>query len=906
MSDELSTAYSPGEIEGRWYEHWEKSGYFNADAETDKEPWSLVIPPPNVTGALHMGTAFGQTHMDLYARRARLQGREVLFLPGTDHAGIATQNVVERELAKEGIDRQEIGRERFIERVWEWKEEYGGQIRNQIRRLGAMCDWERERFTMDEGLSRAVRTVFVRWFDDGLIYRGNRIINWCPFHTTALSDIELEHEDVAGELVTFRYALADGPGEIPVATTRVETMLGDSGVAVHPDDDRYKNMVGKDLVHPFFPDRKMMIVADDAVDPEFGTGAVKVTPAHDPNDFEIGERHGLEQVNILDESARVNDAGGRFKGLDRYEARQAVLHELQELGVVDNVERPYMHSVGHCYRCGTEIEPWLSEQWFVKMKPLAGPAMDVVRDGSVRIVPDRFAKQYLDWMENVRDWCISRQIWWGHRIPVWYCDNQHQFAALEDPTSCPECGSTNLTQDPDVLDTWFSSQLWPFSTLGWPDETPDLKAFYPTSLMVTGYEILYLWVARMIFSGLYFMEDIPFRDVLIHGIVRDKTGKKMSKSLGNVIDPLDLIENFGADALRFSLASSATSGNDVNFSEDRIEGARNFANKLWNAARFAIISLGDERPGLPDPQDLEVADRWILSRLNQTTRDYDRHLENYNLAEAMRTLHQFIWTEYCDWYIELAKMRLSTDRADAVKGVLAHVLDVTFRLLHPVMPFITEELWQKLRPEAGSIMLATWPAIPSRRVDERGSGSLPPTQNLTDAPDVDGVPAPESGLDRPVEEQMARFQDVVTQLRRIKVDRGFPQGRRVPAYIAAGRHRSEIEEMRDAIVALARLDSLEVVDSLPEEGLGARAITDAGIEVSLDLGGLIDHDAERQRLTARIDQMDAEVRRAEGKLANESFVAKAPPQVVEKERKKLDEARSAKEKLEAQLHALEG
>jgi valyl-tRNA synthetase len=875
MTEELPTAFTPSEIEGRWYDFWEKNGYFHGDPDSQRDHWSLVIPPPNVTGALHMGHAFGQTQMDLYARRARLQGKEVLFLPGMDHAGIATQNVVERELAKEGIDRHQIGRAAFVERVWEWKEEFGGRILQQIRRLGAMCDWERERFTMDEGLSRAVRTVFVRWFDDGLIYRGNRIINWCPFHTTALSDIEVEHEDTPGELITFRYKLADGSGEIPVATTRVETMLGDSGVAVHPDDERYKDLVGKILVHPFFPERQMPIVADDLVELGFGTGAVKVTPAHDPNDFEIGERHGLEQINILDEHAHVNEAGGKFAGLDRYEARAKVLEELQALGVVDNVERPYMHSVGHCYRCNTEIEPWLSEQWFVKMQALAGPAMDVVRDGSIRIVPERFSKQYLDWMENVRDWCISRQIWWGHRIPVWYCDNEHAFAALEDPSTCAECGSSELTQDPDVLDTWFSSQLWPFSTLGWPDDTPDLKKFYPTSLMVTGYEILYLWVARMIFSGLYFMKDIPFQDVLIHGIVRDKAGKKMSKSLGNVVDPLDLIERFGADALRFSLASSATSGNDVNFSEDRIEGARNFANKLWNAARFTIISLGDERPEVPDASELELADRWILSRLDATTREYDRHLESYNLAEAMRTLHQFIWTEYCDWYIELAKMRLSTDDSGVVKGVLAHVLDVTFRLLHPVMPFITEELWQKLRPDAGSIMTAAWPGEDGTR-------------------------------DAAIEEEVARFQDLVTHLRRIKVDRGFPQGRRVPAYVAAGQYGREVDEMSDAIIALARLESLEIVDSLPKEGLGARSITDAGIEASLDLGGLIDIDAERQRLSARIAEMEAEVKRAEGKLSNESFVAKAPPPVVEKERKKLDEARSAKEKLEAQRQALQG
>jgi valyl-tRNA synthetase len=874
VTEPLPTAYSPADIEDRWYRTWEDEGFFHPDAASDKEPWSLVIPPPNVTGILHMGHAFGHTQMDLFARRARMQGKASLFLPGTDHAGIATQNVVERELAKEGTDRHKVGREAFVERVWEWRNQYGGRITQQIRRLGLMCDWQRERFTMDESLARAVRTVFVRWFDDGLIYRGNRIINWCPFHETALSDIEVEHEDVAGEMITFRYDFADGSGGISVATTRVETMLGDTGVAVHPDDERHRGAIGKQLVHPFFPDRELPVVADDQVDPEFGTGAVKVTPAHDPNDFDIGERTGLAQINIFDSKAVVNSEGGPFAGLDRYEARRAVFEALQERGVIEKAERPYVHPVGHCYRCNTEVEPWLSEQWFVSMEPLAGPAMDVVRDGRVKIVPKRFEKAYLDWMANVRDWCISRQIWWGHRIPVWYCDACDEvFAALEDPTSCRKCGSGDLRQDPDVLDTWFSSQLWPFSTLGWPDETPDLAKFYPTALMVTGYEILYLWVARMIFSALYFTKEVPFRDVLIHGIVRDKSGKKLSKSLGNVIDPLDLIDRFGADALRFSLASLATSGNDVNFSEDRIEGARNFVNKLWNASRFVLLSLGDERPELADRAELDVVDRWILSRLDSTLVEFNRQLDAFNLAEAMRTLHRFVWSEYCDWYIELAKLRLDGESANDVKAVLAHVLDQILRALHPISPFVTEELWQKLRPEAGSIMNASTP---------NGVGTR----------------------DQAAEELVGRFQDLVTGLRRAKVDHDVPQGRKLPALIAPHSFGDEIDTMKDAIVALARLDGFELVDALPGKGAFARSVTTAGIEAALDLGDVIDVGAERERLGKRLADLDGEIERANKKLANESFVAKAPAEVVEGERRKLAGYEEARTKLRRQLDDL--
>jgi valyl-tRNA synthetase len=870
---ELPKAYRPEEIEKRWYDTWEKSGAFGADPASDRAPYSIVLPPPNVTGALHMGHALNHSLQDALVRRARMQGYEALWVPGTDHAGIATQNVVERELHAQGVDRHALGREAFVARVWEWKREYGSRITRQMRELGESCDWERERFTMDEGLSRAVRTVFVRWFDDGLIYRGWRVINWCPRCTTALSDIEVEHEDVAGELVTFRYDLTDGPGSISVATTRIETMLGDTGIFVHPDDERYRSLVGKDVRHPFFPDRAMPVVADEAVDPDFGTGAVKGTPAHDPLDFDMSERAGTEKINVFDETAHVNSNGGQFEGLDRYEARGAVFAELDKLRLVEAVERPYVHAVGHCYRCGTEIEPWLSEQWFVKMKPLAEPAIEAARDGRVRFHPPRFAKAYLNWMENLRDWCISRQLWWGHRIPVWYCGGCGKtFAALEDPTNC-ECGSDDLTQDEDVLDTWFSSQLWPFSTLGWPDETPDLQKFYPTSVMVTAYEILYLWVARMMTSGMYFMGDVPFADVFIHGIVRDSEGKKMSKSLGNVIDPLEMIHRYGADALRFSLVFIAVPGNDSSSSEERIEGARNFANKLWNASRFVLMSLGDARPVLDGSDEPTVEDRWILSRLDETIETVGRELDAFNFSEAYHSLHAFVWSELCDWYVELAKPRLREGDAGAAGAVLVHALDRVLRLLHPVMPFITEELWSKLRPDAGSIMGAGWPAPDGRR-------------------------------DAGAEETMARFQDLVVALRRLKIEHDVPQGRRVPVSAAAGGFASELEPLLEQVSSLARLESIELVGELPRGGGDPRTITPAGIEAAMHLGATVDPELERKRLEKKRDELEAEVAGSEGKLSNEAFVGKAPAAVVEKERSKLDEARAALGKVEGQLSAL--
>jgi valyl-tRNA synthetase len=874
--DELSTSFEPGAIEQRWYSEWERRGLFRARPRSDKRPFTVVIPPPNVTGALHMGHAFEHTLQDGFVRRARMMGFETLWLPGTDHAGIATQNVVERELAREGLDRRTLGRERFVQRVWEWRNEYGGRILDQMRRLGDSCDWDRERFTMDSGLSRAVRTVFVRWFEDGLIYRGWRIINWCPRCTTALSDIEVKHEDVAGELVTFRYPLADGPGHISVATTRVETMLGDTGIAVHPKDERYKRLIGKRVRHPFFEERDMPIVADAAVDREFGTGAVKVTPAHDPTDFEIGERHGLEQINIFDEVARTNANAGRFRDLDRYDARRAVLEKLEHLELMEGVERPYVHPVGHCDRCGTEVEPWLSEQWFVKMKPLAAPALEAVRDGRIRMEPSRFVKSYEEWMTNIRDWCISRQLWWGHRIPVWYCDDCNEvFASLEDVDRCKSCGSHNVRQDEDVLDTWFSSQLWPFSTLGWPDETPDLDYFYPTTLMAPGYEILYLWVARMIASGLYFIGDVPFEEVLIHGIVRDFEGKKMSKSLGNVIDPLTMVDTYGADALRFSLAFAAVPGNDTSISENRIEGARNFANKLWNAARFVLLALEEARPDLPGPDGLGIDDRWILSRLDETIEEVDRQLESYNWSEAMRALHRFSWSEFCDWYIELAKLQLDGERALATRAVLAHVLDSVLRLLHPVMPFITEDLWSRLHPGRDSIMVAPWPA----------------SSGWSD-------PAARDALDR--------FRDLVVALRRLKVDYGIPPGKRIAVQVNAGGFEPEVRSLAPAAVALARLESLDLVDGLPPAAGHARTLTPAGIEAWVALDAVVDVESERKRVRSGIARAEADIQRSERKLADAKFLEKAPTPVVDKERAKLAEAQLARRKLEEQVAALGG
>jgi valyl-tRNA synthetase len=860
--EEMPPQYDPAAAESRWYPLWVERGYFHADADSDRPPYCIVIPPPNVTGALHVGHALGRTIEDALVRRARMRGFETLWLPGTDHAGIATQVVVERELEKQGTGREELGRERFIEQVWVWKERYGDRIVEQLKRLGVSCDWSRLRFTMDEGLSRAVRVAFVRMYEDGLIYRGERLVNWCPKDRTGISDSEVQYEDVAGELVTFRYPLSDGSGRIDVATTRLETMLGDTGVAVHPDDDRYGAFVGRTVRHPF-DGRDLPIVADRAVDPEFGTGAVKVTPAHDPNDFDIAARTGLPLMNILNPDATLADVvPEEFRGLDRYAARARVRERLAELGLIVREERPYVHAVGHCYRCHTEIEPWISGmQWFVAVDRLKGPAKEVVEDGRVGFAPDRWVKPYLAWLDNLRDWNISRQLWWGHRIPVWYCPNGHEFASVDDPTTCPECGSAGLEQDPDVLDTWFSSQLWPFSTLGWPEPTKDLEKFYPTSVLVTAYDILYLWVARMIMSATYLVGDVPFENVVIHGLVRDVQGRKMGKSLGNVIDPLDMVERYGADALRFSLARLATGGQqDIPLSEDAIEGGQHFANKIWNAGRLVLRAYPGGDPELPPGDRWTLAERWIISRSTACVEEVDAALEEFRFADAAQSLQRFIWSEYCDWALELEKARLSggeRDRTDAA-AVLAWVLERTLRLLHPVMPFVTEEIWQRFGV-GESIVVAPWPSVA------------------------------EGTRDADAENEFAFLQEVVTEIRRLQTSApGLLRGSIELDRSWGARIEPHIDEVRRLTGA-----QIELIDL---KGAKARLRIPDGA----DVGSLVE--AKRKKLR----EARAKLERKRAKLANEGFVSKAPPEVVDGERAGVARLEDDERRLLAELLQLGG
>ena len=876
----METAYDPHAAQERWYEEWVRRGYFHATPNSDREPFCIVIPPPNVTGALHAGHALNGTIQDVIVRRKRMQGFETLWLPGTDHAGIATQVVVERELAKEGIDRRELGREAFVQRVWQWKEQYGNTIVEQFKGLGSSCDWDRLRFTMDEGLARAVRVAFVRMYEDGLIYRGERIINWCPRDTTALSDSEIEHEDVEGELVTFRYDLADRTGHIDVATTRTETILGDTGVAVHPDDDRYRHLVGKKVVHAFRGE-ELPIVADSAVDREFGTGAVKITPAHDPLDFEIAQRHGLRPLNILTAEGNVSDAAPEeFRGLDRYTARALVLQRLRERGFVVKEERPYVHAVGHCYRCHTQIEPWLSgKQWFVAVDRLKGPAKRVVEEGRIRFSPERWANPYLQWLDNLRDWNISRQLWWGHQIPVWYCPNGHEFAAIEDPDACKECGSADIEQDPDVLDTWFSSQLWPFSTLGWPDQTEDLAFFYPTSVLATGYEILYLWVARMIMSGLYFMNEVPFHDVAITGLVRDAQGRKMSKSLGNVMDPLDMIGRYGADALRFGLMRLASAGQDLPLSEDSIESGRRFGNKIWNASRL-VLSAGDGatgQPELPPEEAWTLPDRWLLSRHQACLEQVDQALDRYQFSEAAQALYSFFWSEFCDWALEAAKPRLyeaSPEARTAQASLLAWVLERTLRMLHPVMPFVTEEIWQRF--ETGeSIVIAPWPEQHSEHRDEEA------------------------------EVQFRFAEEAISAVRRFRKAHGLKDSMSLAVRIQPTPSQlGVLESLRPEIQQLANISTLEVADE-PLDARGSARLMADGAQIVIPLAGVLDLDVERRRLSKRLVEIQADIARAEAKLGNEAFVAKAPPEVVRKEQERMSSFKDEAASLSAQLAELE-
>ena len=879
MEPKLSKGYEPHDVERKWYQEWETSGYFRADENSEKPPYSIVIPPPNVTGVLHMGHALNNTLQDILCRWKRMCGCEVLWMPGTDHAGIATQNVVEKQLAEEGSDRHAIGREQFIDRVWTWREESGGQIIEQLKRLGASCDWGRERFTMDEGLSKAVREVFVRLYDDGLIYRANRLINWCPRCHTALSDLEVEHDDKKGHLWHLRYPVIGSDRYMIVATTRPETMLGDTAVAVHPEDERYQDLIGKKILLPLVK-REIPIVADEYVDKEFGSGAVKITPAHDFNDFELGKRHDLEVLNVFDESGVVNENGGDYCGQERYEARANVVADLENQGLLEKID-DYQNSVGECYRCKTVIEPYLSLQWYVDVKPLAEEAIKAVRSGETRIVPQQWEKTYFEWMLNIQDWCVSRQIWWGHRIPAWYCEECDEITvSREDATVCAHCGSSELRQETDVLDTWFSSALWPFSTMGWPEQTAALGKFYPTSCLVTGFDILFFWVARMMMMGLKFMDDVPFKDVYIHALVRDAQGQKMSKSKGNVIDPLLVIDEYGADAFRFTLTSFAAMGRDVKLSTDRIAGYRNFCNKIWNASRFALMNLEDFDPAGIDLQELDLsdADRWILTRFKDAASQVQAALEEYRFNDAASVLYAFTWHSFCDWYIELSKDDLYGDDPAAkqrAQAVLYTVLEQLLRLLHPFMPFVTEEIWQALpgqRPYA-SIMLADFPT----------GAELP----------VDAVGA----------ERMDLVMDVIRAIRNVRGEMDVAPSRQITVILDCKSAESVaiLTEGETAIRSLGRVGELTIGQGIERPEQAATQLA-GDVDILLPLAGLVDVAEEVKRLGKEIAKVQKDVDFFTKKLGNEKFVANAPPQVLEKDRGKL---KDAEEKLAVLQEGLE-
>ena len=864
---ELAKVYEPKSVEEKWYPEWERQGYFHAELPSDKDPYSIVIPPPNITGVLHMGHALNNTLQDILCRWKRMSGSNVLWMPGTDHAGIATQNVVERQLAAENSSRHEIGRDAFVERVWKWKGESGGQIIGQLKRLGASCDWERERFTMDEGLSKAVREVFVRLYEEGLIYRDNRLINWCPRCHTALSDIEVEHEEQQGNLWYLRYPIEGSDRFLVVATTRPETMLGDTAVAVNPADERYSDLVGRTVVLPLV-NRTIPIIGDEYVDMEFGTGVVKITPAHDFNDFEVGRRHNLDLVNVFDESGIINAAGHQYEGLDRFAARRKILSDLEEKGLLDRIE-PHNLAVGGCYRCKTTVEPYLSLQWYVKVAPMAEEAIAAVRGGRTRIVPQQWENTYYDWMENIRDWCISRQIWWGHRIPAWYCDHCGGVTvAKEEPSCCAACGSDEIRQETDVLDTWFSSALWPFSTMGWPERTAELEAFYPTACLVTGFDILFFWVARMMMMGLHFMGDVPFRDVYIHALVRDSQGQKMSKSRGNVIDPLTVIDEYGADAFRFTLAAFAAQGRDIKLAEERIAGYRNFANKIWNASRFAMMNLRDFEPdGMSlDGLHLSNADRWILYRLSETARETDGALAGFRFNDAASFLYRFTWSEFCDWYIELVKEDLykgTPERKAAARYVLWTVLEHLLRLLHPFMPFITEEIWQSLpgkRPTP-TIMAASYP-LPSETWDAFAAGAR----------------------------EMELVMEAIRGIRNIRGEVEVPPSKEIAAILDCSTAESleVMERNRDYITAMARLSALTV-------GISVESPTDSAVQVAGDvrivvpLKGVVNVEEEEQRLLKEIGKVEKDIDFLTRKLDNPDFVGRAPANVVAGEKEKLEQ-----------------
>ncbi len=852
---ELASSFIPGDIEGPLYSKWLDAGYFTADANSSKEPFTIVIPPPNVTGNLHIGHALDQTLQDCLTRMKRMQGFEALWLPGMDHAGIATQNVVEKQLAAQGLSRHDLGREDFVKKVWEWKAESGGQILGQMKRLGDSVDWSREAFTMDENLSQAVLTIFKKLFDQGLIYRAERIINWCPRCLTALSDIEVEHQDDAGEFVSVRYG--EGEQSIVVATTRAETMMGDGAVAVHPDDPRYKHMIGTEVLLPLV-NRMIPIIADELVDPDFGTGAVKVTAAHDPNDFEMAMRHNVPFVVIMNEHGIMDGTGTEFDGMDRFEARTAVVAKLKEMGRVVAEKRPYIHAVGHCSRCDTTVEPRLSKQWFVKVAPLAKAAGDAVRDGRVKIEPAELSPRYFEWVDNMHDWCISRQLWWGHRIPVWYGPNDEVIVVGPGETA-----PAGYTQDPDVLDTWFSSALWPFSTLGWPNNTADVKKFYPTSVLVTGYDILFFWVARMMLFGLFAMDGVPpFHTIVLHGLVRDQFGKKMSKSRGNVVDPLEFIDKYGADALRFTLARGSNPGKDQALAEDWIAGSRNFATKLWNATRFAMMNGATIEGPLPTTESLSDIDKWVLSRLAETTAEYTSLIESYEFARACESIYHFAWDDLCDWYLELSKEAFASGNAAASQRVLGHVLDTLFRLLHPVMPFITETMWTTLTG-GETLVTATWPVAEAAHINKKS------------------------------EALVGELQKIITEVRRFRNDQGVKPSQKIPGRIIAP---ADVTAYSGAMAFLLKLELTEFTPSASVE-IGA-------MKVELDLSGTVDVVAERARLEKDLATAQKDMKTAEVKLSNEGFMAKAPANVVTEIKERMAATSADIERITAQLAAL--
>ncbi len=874
MGKELAKAYEPHEVEERIYEFWMNGKYFHAEVDSKKKPYTIVIPPPNITGQLHMGHALDETLQDILIRFRRMQGYSALWLPGTDHASIATEAKIVEAMKQEGVTKEDIGRDGFMKRAWEWKEKYGGTIISQLKKLGSSCDWDRERFTLDEGCSKAVKEVFVKLYNEGLIYRGERMINWCPNCKTSISDAEVDFAEKDGNFWHIRYPLADGSGYLNLATTRPETMLGDTAVAVHPEDERYQHLIGKMLILPLVG-REIPIVADTYVEQDFGTGVVKITPAHDPNDFEVGLRHNLPVINIMDESGIINENGGEYQGMDRLDARKKIVKALEEQGYLIKVE-PIKHNVGTCYRCKTVVEPRVSKQWFVKMEPLAKPAVKAVEDGEVKFVPERFDKIYFNWMNNIKDWCISRQLWWGHRIPAWYCDDCNEITvSIETPHACCKCGSTHIHQDEDTLDTWFSSALWPFSTLGWPDSTEELNYFYPTNTLVTGYDIIFFWVARMIFSGLAHMGKVPFDTVFIHGIVRDANGVKMSKSLGNGIDPLEVIDQYGADALRFMLATGNSPGNDMRYSPEKVEASRNFANKIWNAARFILMNLEGHEIKNELPNELTTEDKWIISSFNRVAKEITDNLEKFELGIAAQKIYDFLWDVFCDWYIEIAKIRMNSDDAQTAQNareVLVWVMTGTLKLLHPFMPFITEEIWQTLPHEGDALIVAQWPEYRQEH----------------DFPEA--------------ELEMQRIMDVIRGVRNRRAEMNVPPSRKTNLYIATAEPNT-FENGISILNKLAYATQITIGQVFDIEGAVTIVTNDAKVYIPMD--ELVDKKAELARLNRELETAKKQFAQVNGKLNNQGFLSKAPAQVVEGVKKDFETLTERIQLIESSISALQ-